>query len=471
MNKLNQLIFSLEKKEAIFVKNQLKQRFLKTSKDYLKLWDSLLNNNPKISMNRAMKQELYQTILDALDLYHRESSKIEQVKKQLHLISILIKKGLLEEVKKMLKKVSQQIYTYELLEQLPEYILLKKNYLLAIKNTDLEKAQAAYIELNEGLDILKNINSNWWLKRQMAHLHHQKIANTSMLPKDTSTIQNTAVYSLRANLDNLKAWALFHFIHQNTKAAYNCNKQLLELFDQHAQLIELYPQQYLTTFYNYLIDSQIVGAYGFLKKGIQQLRTFPQQKQFKNIPNLELKVFELGYMLELNMVVAQKKFEEGLITVVTLEKELKRYKTKLATHSFLTFHYLMAYIYFANQEYEQVLTILNKIRQTPQRNIVEELLFFADWLYMLSHFELGNYLLLESLLTAHKRVKRKLLLFPQLQAILFNLCKKLAQPLSKQQEQTHWKTIQSELNNLKKSSPERRAWQYFDYDIWLLTKL
>jgi len=199
------------------------------------------------------------------------------------------------------------------------------------------------------------------------------------------------------------------------------------------------------------------------------LRSLPRLAHFKTVPNLDARVFELTYALQLNAKVAQKEFRGGAELLDAVEKGLKRFSKQIGAHYKISLLYLSAYIAFRVDDYDKTLAYLNQIRQSRYKKVVQELLNAADRLYILTHFELDNYLLIENLIISIRKNRKKQQLDSPLEQALFKAIKQQIQAVDRSEKKAIWMKLATALEEIKPK--EKRAWNYFDYDDWLTKKI
>ena len=266
-------------------------------------------------------------------------------------------------------------------------------------------------------------------------------------------------------IDYYKALATYHFMNGDVAEAAKYNQQLLNLFDNSPDLVEAEREQYIAVFNNYLIDNHILGNYELLEAGVARLRKLPEQTLFKSIPNLNIKVLELTYSLQLNARIAQKEFESALELLPDLEREMELHQKSIALNYLLSFHYLRAYIYFMNGSYGQTLDCIESLKSPLFKDMMRALQLATDRLLLLTHYELGNYLLLENLLQSTRRAHRQLKVKSALEDCLFKYLKKLSVVTNAKESTGLRQKLKVALLELKASEPN--AWEYFDFEYWL----
>lgn len=490
-NDLHEIIHSLSPGEKRYFRQFASRHIIGGQNNYLALFDAVARQESydEAALKQSLcdtsfvqyfpvaKRYLHQQIVESLYWFHRANSMEAQVQKNLLAADILLDKGLIGQSKKLLKKARKDIYACELFRLLPDLLERER----AIMDRTLYKGATAQdlddweAEWNRALDSLQQEGRYACWSSSVAQLHYQKVAvRERSFPERFEPLLGIAPadagLSLRAQLDYYKAMSTWHFMNGNAEAACDCNRDLLQVLDDHPFLMEQYPRRYLTALNNFLIDNHQLKRYEALENGIAKLKALPQRQEFRRIPQLSEKIFELSTLLELNAWVGQAHFEAALNGLPAIQEGLTRYGKGLALHHKLTFYYLMAYIYFENKRYDDALTWLNEVVQQPLRDVVEELLRFANLLKLLTHFELGHYDLLEYLINTVRRQHGMKGSLYQTEKLLFSFLKKLINATEGKRQQELFSGLYGKLELAKADPEERRVFNYFDFLRWAARK-
>lgn len=488
---LFELIHALSAAEKRYFRQFASRHIIGEQNNYLALFEAIaqqteydeaalkehLRHTTFVQYLPVAKRYLQQQIVESLYWFHRSNSVEAQVQKNLHAADILLDKGLITQSKKLLRKARKDIYACELFRLLPDLLerergIMERTLYKGATAQDLENWET---EWNRALEYLHQDGRYARWSSSVAQLHYQKVAvrERSLEERFEPLLElpsEEAAFSLRARLDYYKAMSTWHFMNGDAEAAYICNRDLLQVFEDHAFLMEQHPRRYLTALNNFLIDNHQLKRYEALENGIAKLKTLPHRAEFRRIPQLAEKIFELSTLLELNAWVGQAHFGAALSGLPQIQEGLTRYGKGLALHHKLTFYYLMAYIYFENSRYDEALTWLNELVQQPLRDVVEELLRFANLLRLLTHFELGHYDLLAYLINTIKRQHSMKSSLYQTEKTLFSYLKKLLNASNAKAQRALFTTLCDKLETIKADPAEQRVFNYFDFQRWASRK-
>ncbi len=489
--KVYQLIKAMTPAEKRFFRRQAERHTLGEINQYLVLFDAIeaqeqydeetlrqtLGANGIAGYLAVGKRYLMEQLLDSLHLFHRVTSTEEQLKRDLHAAGILLEKGLIAEAGRRLVRMKQTAHHYQFHYLLPELLTLERTWMerTFYHNKGEAALQTWRQEWETALQALSDEGYQAWVGSRVARLHYQKVAvNDEALQEEFRTLLIPHLppqASLRAQLDRLKAQSTWFFMNGRFEDAYQCNQQLLALMETHPFLIELNPKRYLVTLNNFLIDNHQLKKYEVLEEGLLKLKSLPQRREFKRLPQLDIKIFELSAILELNSRVFRRQFTTALSELPAIQAGLENHGEKVAFHYRLTLFYLMAYVYFSTGNFNEALTWLNRLLQQPRRNVVEELFRFGNLLNLLTHYELGNYDLLESLIQAVRRQHSQMgRLFHTEVILLAHLRKLINAADSRRQKDLMWSLL-AQMKQARLQPSEQRVFNYFEYVEWLEGKL
>jgi hypothetical protein len=481
------LIKSMTKAEKKYFRQNAQRYSHKNTQLYLQLFDAI--SQQKVYNEAALKADfislglathfavtkkyLYEQILTTLHQLHESKSITAKVKRDLHICQVLLEKKLDAQVKKRLSKIRKNIERYELFYLEPELLLLERRYQERKKSgsSSLENWQEAW---QNNIAHLQEVFHHNYLYGKVAELHYRKVRlSQEDLPKILHPLLNSQRYPecTAAKVNFLRAQATLNFMLGKSEAAYQSNQHLLQLLDDQPDFQALHPDLYIGILNNFLIDNLQLKKYEELQTGLIRLKSLPQQKSFRNLPRIEERVFELSTLLELNMYVGNQDFDLVLPQLPKLEQQLANFGNRIALHYRLTFHYLIAYIYFENQAYARAYDALSPLLQRSQQGIVEELLRFSRLLNLIIQFELGHYELLDALIISVRRQNSRQGKLYETEKLLFRLLRQLINQSSKKEQKKLLQNYLPQFEQLSQEQAETRVLNYFNPIHWIIKNI
>lgn len=420
----------------------------------------------------VIKQQLYQQILQSLHLFHQANDTAQQVVIALHQAKILIAKGLYQQASKLLKKQQKQIERYELFELWPEYYRLLRKLHAKQYYHGIDSAKQLGLQKLErnAISTIEHANTVAHIAEQLALLHYSKVSgrtesDLARVDALMSELPNEEGLPIRLQLDVLQAKATGNFMKGNAETAYKCNSQFLAILEE-SKLVGQYAERYFSVLNNYLVDSQVLGYTEQVEVGLRKLRGLEEEPAFKKIPRLQMNIFRLGYQLELNLMLSAGRFTEVARLANDVDAGLKKFNGQIVEHNVITFQYLLAYLYFGNQQYQDALDRLSIIINDTDDKAVQEIQGFARLLNLVAHYEAGHYRLLESLIESVSRYQRQRKQLFEVEKQVLSFLRKVNFVEERHIREALFRAFYSRMEDYRKMPSEARIFNYFDFGIW-----
>lgn len=472
------------------------KRFLKVQngsgeKDYLSLLEALLNqkvfdeeqlikdhDGANFLKNLAVnKRYLYELLLKSLTHFGEKTIE-DQVFEKISATNVLIDKGLYQAAFNELIKGKKLAEKFELFELQIMLIGIEKR-LRSLRHFKNSKKKIVYANIFEEekhcLAQLLNTNEYWHLNQQISQfqMQFQKIQTEeqkAFIEKLTTSPQfmdASLATNIKSKIFYYQANSTYQFMLGNVQKAYENNKEFLDFLESKPQFLRLYNERYLAALNNLLIDSFGLGNYDMLAKGIERLERIPQRPEFKTIKGIESSVFRQKYLLLLNWNLRQKEYTKALHWLPEIAEGLRQFGKSIEKHHRITFYYLSAYILFLNKAYDKALQWNNEIINEAKEDVVKEIFYFSRMLNLLIHFQLENYLLIDSLLlSVPKYLKARREIYTTEKA-LFSFLKKYRNSITPKEKKALASKFQIELDELFEIPKEKRVFNYLDLRLWI----
>ncbi len=488
---LHELVHSLTKSE----KRYLKIQFGNQSRDYHELLDALLAQPvydekelkvayagaPFLRHLAVSKQYLYDLILKTLDRIDSEHLEAATYK-QLAYARQLIRRNLAHQAIRQLRKARRTIVAHELYPAWLDLLSLEKQLLStqSISNAwKVDNRTRIYEEERECLARMQNTNDYWWLNTQLyqLQLQFQKARDASQREQLNTLIREPLLQDVarattfRSRVYFYQARATYHFTMGEPEAAYQYNHQFLELLESDPVHLQRNPDLYLGTLNNFLIDSLLLKKTDALRAGLEKLRAIPSRSAFSKLKRIEARVFRQSYLLEINWALAERDFDRGRQLIPSLREGLDRFGRQMDKAHRVTFHYLIAYLYFCASDGSEALNWINLLLRDRKEGVVPEIYAFNRWLNVLVHFDLGNYELLQSLLPSTRRYLRKKRPLYRTEQQLFRFLQRAMNAVNTAAFREHCLELLESLQSLRQDQREQRVFNYIDLQYWLERKI
>lgn len=485
-NELHQLILNLTLSEKRYCSLYLKKNAPEGQNRYLGLFNTL-RQQPTYDSDSArlqlglennaghysvLKKQLYEQLLDALHQYDLFGNPEQQLMRGIHQCHLLMQKGLFAQCEKRINTLwqqAQEMCHYEGMLQLQQLKMMMKarKYYRHVPDAELEDWAAETQTLLAEMQVATRYRL---LSSQLYKMQFEAGGRGKELAQRMQTIMDLPElhsppddHNLRAKLDYLQMHALYHFVNMEPVEASDSNAAFLALLEANPLLMQIHADRYLSTLNNYLIDSLVLKRYELLEEGLQKLRSLTDMLAFRRLTNIEANVFRLGHLLEMNYYIGNGRFGDAHAKIGEIQRGLDRLADKVVKHNRITLHYLMAYVCFALAKYEEALGHLWPILQEKETAVATEVQQAARMLQLLCHFEQGDWMLLDSLVKALRRLLAKDETANLPRAVLSFV----AASLNKQPDHLPWPDLQKKLQKLAAAPTAANSMNLFNYLVWV----
>ena len=488
---LFQLIKSLEKGEKRNFKLYVKRNSSNEDLKSILLFDALdkmeeYNEAVLLKKNRSVKKEqlanrkahLYKQILSSLRLLETSENIDIHLHEQLDHARILYNKGLYLQSLKILEKAKENAKAHNQYSFLVQILFLEKKIeSLHITRSLKDRARQLSAEADEVVSHLQIITrlSNLSLELYGWYINHGHARNEDdektldvffkrNLPKEP--IDEKDFYQ-RLHLYQSYCW--YAFIRQDFLMYYRYTKKWVDLFHDHPMMIEIETSHYIKGLHNLINAHFDLNNYEKFDATLEVFERFAASDIVKRNENNSIQVFVYLYIAKINRHFMYGSFDEGLELVPYINEKIKEYALYLDRHRVLVFYYKVASLYFGSGQPDKAIVYLNKIINW-KIDLRNDLQCYARFLHLISHYELGNYDLLEYL---GKSVYRFMLKMENLGPVEEDIFKFLKNAFNFSPTNLNAE-FEKLLERLKKYQNDRlatRAFSYLDIISWLESKI
>jgi hypothetical protein len=158
-----------------------------------------------------------------------------------------------------------------------------------------------------------------------------------------------------------------------------------------------------------------------------------------------------------------------LSLVPSIEKNLEEYSIFVDPHRILVFNYKIATLYFGSGKYEIAIDYLQKIINGPL-DLRIDLQCYARLLHLMSHYEMGNFSIIESLIKSVYRFMSKMQNLTVVEEEMFRFLRGSFH-VSRHKLKTELELFLNKIKHLEKNRFETRAFAYLDIISWVESKV
>jgi len=425
-----------------------------------------------------LKANLYKQILKSLRLSFANQNIRVALREQLDYATILYDKGLSKQSLKILDKAKgvaikngEKNIAYEIVEL--EKVIESQYITRSTENRADELAIQAKELSSQNVIASKLSNLSlqlYGLLLKVGYVKNKKDYDEvytyfhDRLPK-----YNSNELGFREKLWLYKAHLWYSFLIQDFLSCYKYARKWVDLFESNPSMIKVNPVFYLKGVH-YLLESLF-----YIRHQTKFNETLNKLEQNINteliLQNDNTKVLSFIYLYtnKLNIHFLSGHFNDGLPLVPEIEQQISFHKNRIDQHHIMLFYYKIACMYFGAGKHDLSITYLNKIIDTKNISIREDLMCFSRILSLVVHFDAG---LDENLDIQLKDTYRFLLKMNDLHAIQKEMLKFLREvvDLYPHQIKEAFKKLHTVLLRFEDHPYEKRAFLYLDILSWLESK-
>ncbi len=416
-----------------------------------------------------LKAYLHDLILKSLQFYDENSSVDYRVKNLLMDVRTAFKRSWFDDAKDLLRKAKRVAEKYEDFNALLEILNWEKRIAYAQMDIPFLDRELERIMQEEHtcLENLQNISAyrSIFFKilvsiRKDVSRREQQVQALRSLMEDPLLQDEKQAGSFTAKVLYHRIYTIFHFSTSDFEAFYKSSKTLLKLMESNPAMLGEDVSEYISALSNHVVSC------GRLEK-IEEVRaTLDKLIKVKPI-NLddEVKIHQQYYNNKFRLCIATGEFEEGKKELQKHLETIEKFDRQHFSKSEFYFQYF--YLNFGAGDFEKALDCLNDWLKLPDTVERKDLQSLARILNLIIHFELGNTVLLDSLLRSTQRYLRKEDRLSAFEQKMMQFIREAGKPHSKKEKRAALETLKLDFERLPKSP----SFGMFDLISWLESKI
>lgn len=488
---LFQLIKSLEKAEKRHFKLYIKRSSGKEDLKIVRLFDILDRQkeyDEKAVVKRMdgvtkpqlanLKTHLYKQIMASLRLLKSADSIDLQLNEQFDYAHILYKKGLFMQSLRIIERAKEIARTNQKFNFLPQLIALEKRIegLHITRNIEHRagtlsaeaNAVSAHIDIVARLSNLALKLYSWFVQ----HGHARNEEDEKDIRKFMKESLPPQVWEQRGFYERLylyQSFTWYAFIRQDFIQYYRYTQKWVDLFEEEPMMKRVETGYYIKGLH-YLLNAHfdLRNHRGF-EQTLQLFEKVAQTDRVKDHDNFRVQAFIYISQARINQHFMRGTFREGVQEIPAIEEELLSNSLFLDRHRVLVLNYKFAVLYFGNGDYNTSIDYLQKIIN-DKTNLRYDLQCYARLVHLLSHYELGNDMLMESLTKSVYRFMAKMKNLTAVEEAIFRFLRQSIS-LSPRQLRPELERFLENIKHLEKNRFETRSFAYLDIISWVESKV
>jgi len=488
---LFQLVQSLEKSEKrnfkLYIKRSSGNEDLKIIElfdalDKLKEYDeaALLNKLPSIKKPQLsnIKVHLYKQLLASLRLLKSADSIDLQLNEQFDYAHILYKKGLFSQSLKILDKAKETAKANQKFNFLTLVLALEKRiemlHITRGMQSRAEQLSVETVEVTGRIDMVAKLSNlalqlySWFIKNGHARNEQDEQAVKKFLQVNlpANAEEQTGFYE---KLYLFQSYSWYAFIRQNFLMYYRYSQKWVDLFDEQPLMKRVETSHYIKGLHTLLNAHFDLRNYEKFEIALRQFESFAKTDRVNDHDNFRIQAFIYITSAKINQHCMLGTFKNGLLLVPSIEQKLQEYDLFIDNHRIMVLNYKIATLYFGSENYGTCIDYLQKIIN-EQVDIRDDLQSYARLLHLMSHFEIGNYDLMEYLTKSVYRFMAKKQNVTVVEEEIFKFLRHSFH-LPRNKIKSELETLLQKIKKFEKNRFETRAFAYLDIISWIESKV
>jgi len=371
----------------------------------------------------------------------KQAYKYEKFTDIIKIYGLEIKLLRIENNLELLKKHSEEIFGHiqEVLEKISNNLIYEKQYVSIIKK-------------NKEIELVRNIT-------ELQEL--DQIINNSMFVDENKAI------SIRSKITyNYILGVYYYFIHE-FEDSFKYFSRHLELLEKNKDIRDDLMPSYVRSLKNYLFLSFKLNQYDNFEKKIPVFNVLKT-----NSKSLQENINYSSYMFNIMYHTETGKFNKAVEYIEENEQKMQEMSRKGNFYEESIFVWFKSSVaYFGIGNFRKSLRIINEYINSSPDDIKMDSLCMAKIYTLVVHYELQNFDLLEySVLSTIRFLKKKERLYEFEKIILRFISQSFVVSDKKEMTKAFTKLL-IELKQLKENKFEQNVFEYFDYILWLKSKI
>ena len=429
-----------------------------------------------ISHFAEAKHYLYNSILKALHLYHLEQSVDSRIQMCIHQAEILYDKKLYEQFERMLSRAlelaghySRGIYVLDILSLQYRTAVLEQGApgvaervenlfgemtavsIRLLNNVQYWQLQARFFFLN------KSIGSP---RSQEDYDRYQAIMSHELLQDESRALSPIArVYFYLTH-------SVYNEMVHNFDRAFYCQKKMLEIVEQTPAFSEPAFKAYIPALYNLCLFSSKAERYEEFFRWYPRL--LAKTAEQRGVEGARTHIQALTLLP--GIYTRAGEFDKALAALQDVEQAMAGFRGKHRVGMRILVDWMGFTVHFGLGRYNRCLDYLNIILDRRNPELSRDIHYAARLAFLIVHFELRNFDLLEYLLKSTYKYflsqKRNNRFETAVLACIRDVLKSPAGDVGE-----HFRTLYGQIVPLQDDPLENAPFAHFDYIAWIRSKL
>lgn len=432
----------------------------------------------KIYQNQALESQkyselkayLYDLLLKSLQSYDEQQSVEYRLNHLLQSVAALFKRGHYDDCRELLQKAGKIARQYEAFAHQLEVLRWEKHLAYTQMDADFLHKKLEQLQYEETRTIEQLSNASEYrkvffsvyatIRREALHRGEDRMERLQNLVRKELFSDPDLATSHRARVFYYRALNLYHYAALDYEQFYDSGKKLIELLESQLHFLRENLADYIAALSNLILSCGLLRRYDEVRVALDKLQALKPITQ-----DDRRKIHRQYFSNKFVLCIYTGEFEEARQEMARCQEEVLRFD--LHDYETASFYFQYCCICFGCGDYDQALNYLNNWLNQPRTVGREDLQSLARILSLIIHFEMGNTVLLESLLRSATRFLRKKNRLLELERRFIHGMSEVLRMPDKAEQKAAFRRMQADLEGLATLPNVRAVLQTFDLDAWL----
>ena len=439
-----------------------------------RLCSKIYNNQPVESRKYSeLKAYLYDLVLKSLQSFDEQHSVEYRLNHLLQSVTVLFKRGHYDACTDLLHKAGKMARHYECFTHQIEVIRWEKHLAYTRMDVDYLHKQFDQLEFAEAHALEQLRNSAEYrklffavyttIKREALHRGEARMAKLHQLVSHELLSDPDLALSHKARVLYYRTLNLYHYAALEGEQFYESGRKMIDLLESQPHFLRENIADYIAALSNFILSCGLLERYDEVRASLEKLRVLTPLTE-----DDRRKIHRQYFTNKFVLCIFTGAFEEARREMALCQAEAEQFDP----HDYETasFYFQYCCICFGCQDFNGALDYLNQWLNQPRTVEREDLQSLARILSLILHFEMGNNVLIESLLRSATRFLQKKNRLYDLERRFFQFMSELMRAPSTREQQRAFQKMKDNLAQFSSLPDTRVLLQTFDLEAWLEAK-
>ena len=432
------------------------------------------NQPPEGKKYSELKAYLYDLVLKCLQSFDEQRSVEYRLNHLLQSVAVLYKRGHYDDCRDLLHKAAKLARQYESFAHLLEVIRWEKQLAYTRMDVDFLHKQLEQLQFEEdrALELLRNavdyrkafFQVYTTIKREAQHRGYDRLTLLQGIVNQESFEDPDRAESHKARVIYYRTLNLYYYATLEYEQFYESGKKLIDLLESQPHFLRENISDYIAALSNLILSCGMLQRYDEVHTALAKLRSLSPITE-----DDRRKIHRQYYTNKFALCSYTGEFAEAKLEMDRCLQEAAGFNS----HDYETasFYFQFCTICLGCGDYNRALQYLNEWHNQPRSVDREDLQSLARILALILHFEMGNTVLLDSLLRSATRfLQKKNRLYDLERRFIHFMSELIRQPGTREQQQV-FRKMKLELQELVHLPGAKTVLQTFDLEAWLDAKI